>query len=74
VVLYQVDERIAPASDPGRNLTHLRESLGDRPAEVIAMPVDDPDQADAAARYDALLPERFDLVISVSAPTGTPPP
>jgi 6-phosphogluconolactonase/glucosamine-6-phosphate isomerase/deaminase len=74
VVLYQVDERIAPAGDPDRNLTHLRESLGDRPAKVIAMPVDDPDQADAAARYDALLPERFDLVISVSAPTGTPPP
>jgi 6-phosphogluconolactonase len=62
VVVYQVDERIAPAADPDRNVTHLRESLGEAPAEVIAMPVNDPDQADAAARYGARLPERFDLV------------
>ena len=39
VVLYQVDERVAPDGDPARNLTHLRESLGDAPAEVRAMPV-----------------------------------
>jgi 6-phosphogluconolactonase len=70
VVLYQVDERIAPAADPDRNLTHLRESLGEAPAEVIAMPVDDPDQADAAARYGALLPERFDLVHLGLGPDG----
>jgi 6-phosphogluconolactonase len=70
VVLYQVDERIAPAADPDRNLTHLRESLGEAPAEVIAMPVNDPDQADAAARYGALLPERFDLVHLGLGPDG----
>jgi 6-phosphogluconolactonase len=70
VVLYQVDERIASAGDPGRNLTHLRESLGEAPAEVIAMPVDDPDQADAADRYGALLPERFDLVHLGLGPDG----
>ena len=27
VVLFQVDERVAPAGDADRNLTHLRESL-----------------------------------------------
>jgi 6-phosphogluconolactonase len=25
--IFQVDERVAPAGDPDRNLTHLRESL-----------------------------------------------
>ncbi|MDT5024967.1 MAG: 6-phosphogluconolactonase [Micromonosporaceae bacterium] len=70
VVLYQVDERIAPAADPDRNLTHLRDSLGGAPAEVIAMPVNDSDQADAAARYGALLPERFDLVHLGLGPDG----
>ena len=30
VHVVQVDERIAPAGDPDRNLTHLRESLLDR--------------------------------------------
>lgn len=70
VVLYQVDERIAPAGDPDRNLTHLRESLGEAPAEVIEMPVDHPDPAGAAARYGALLPERFDLVHLGLGPDG----
>ena len=27
VHVFQIDERIAPAGDPDRNLTHLRESL-----------------------------------------------
>ena len=36
VVIYQVDERVAPDGDPARNLTHLRASLGDAPAEVRA--------------------------------------
>jgi 6-phosphogluconolactonase len=66
----RVDERIAPAADPDRNLTHLRDHLGEAPAEVIAMPVNDPDQADAAARYSALLPERFDLVHPGLGPDG----
>jgi 6-phosphogluconolactonase len=70
VVLYQVDERIAPAADPDRNLTHLRESLGETPAKVIAMPVNDPYQTDAASRYGALLPERFDLVHLGLGPDG----
>jgi len=70
VVLYQVDERIAPAADPDRNLTHLRDSLGQAPAEVIEMPVNDPDQAGAAVRYGAVLPERFDLVHLGLGPDG----
>src|SRR5580692_6322093 len=62
VVLYQVDERVAAEGDPDRNLTHLRDSLGDAKAEVIAMPVNDAGLDAAADRYAALLPDRFDLV------------
>jgi 6-phosphogluconolactonase len=55
VQLVQVDERIAPAGDPDRNLTHLRESLlanAPLPAEQIhAMPVEETDLAAAARRY-----------------------
>jgi 6-phosphogluconolactonase len=61
-VLYQVDERIAPNGDPDRNLTHLQESLDGAPAEVHAMPVEDPDPEAAAAAYAVELPQRFDLV------------
>ena len=61
VHLLQVDERIAPAGDPDRNLTHLRESLLDRvplpPEQVHAMPVESPDPEVAAARYAATLRE-----------------
>jgi 6-phosphogluconolactonase len=53
--VVQVDERIAPAGDPDRNLTHLRESLlanAPLPAEQIhAMPVDEADLQAAARRY-----------------------
>jgi 6-phosphogluconolactonase len=55
VHVVQVDERIAPAGDPDRNLTHLRESLianAPLPAEQIhAMPVEEPDLQAAASRY-----------------------
>jgi 6-phosphogluconolactonase len=70
VVLYQVDERVAPAGDPARNLTHLRESLGDAPAEVRAMPVEDEDLEAGAVAYAALVPERFDLVHLGLGPDG----
>ncbi len=70
VVLYQVDERVAPDGDPARNLTHLRESLGDAPAEVRAMPVDAADLDAAAASYADLLPDRFDLVHLGLGPDG----
>ncbi|MGW0998770.1 6-phosphogluconolactonase [Streptomyces sp. NPDC002520] len=70
VAVFQVDERVAPDGDPDRNLTHLRESLGAAPAEVIAMPVNDADLDAAAAAYGRSLPERFDLVHLGLGPDG----
>lgn len=70
VVLYQVDERCAPADDPDRNLAHLRDALAGRPARIEAMPVEDPDLDAAADRYAASLPERFDLVHLGLGPDG----
>jgi 6-phosphogluconolactonase len=70
VVLYQVDERVARAGDPDRNLTHLRAALGSAPAEVRAMPVEDDDLEAAADRYGADLPERFDLLHLGLGPDG----
>src|SRR6185436_21175478 len=53
VHVVQVDERVAPAGDPDRNLTHLRESLLARaplrPEQILAMAVEAAD-LDAAAR------------------------
>ena len=61
VHLLQVDERVAPAGDPIRNLTHLAESLfAPEPISrqsVHAMPVEAPDLEAAAARYAQLLRE-----------------
>jgi 6-phosphogluconolactonase len=70
VVIYQVDERIAPAGDPTRNLTHLEESLGARRPTIVAMPVNDEDLNEAAASYARQLPERFDLVHLGLGPDG----
>src|ERR1700741_4214897 len=51
----QVDERVAPAGDPDRNLTHLRESLLEhaplRPEQIHAMPVEASDLEAAGAQY-----------------------
>lgn len=69
-VIWQVDERVLPAGDPGRNLTHLHESLGAHAARVRPMPVEDADLASAAARYAAELPQRFDLVHLGLGPDG----
>jgi 6-phosphogluconolactonase len=61
VHLVQVDERVAPAGDPDRNWTHVRESLLDkvplRPNQAHAMPVEAPDLEAAAARYAQVLGE-----------------
>lgn len=70
VDLFQVDERVAPDGDPDRNLTHLRESIGDAPARVHPMPVNDVDLDKAAAAYAATLPARFDLVHLGLGPDG----
>ena len=61
VHVVQVDERVAPAGDPDRNLTHLRESLLEhaplRPEQIHAMPVESPDLEAAAKRYAMTLQE-----------------
>ncbi len=62
--VVQVDERVAPAGHPDRNLTHLRESLLEHsgvlnsqpvcrllPERVYPMPVAETDLALAASRY-----------------------
>jgi 6-phosphogluconolactonase len=55
VHVYQVDERVAPAGDPDRNLTHLRESLLQHaplpPEQIHAMPVEASDLEAAARHY-----------------------
>ena len=59
--VVQVDERIARAGDPDRNLTHLRESLLEhaplRPDQIHAMPVEASDLEAAAKRYALTLRE-----------------
>jgi len=61
VHILQVDERVAPAGDPDRNLTHLRESLLEhaplRPDQIHPMPVEQPDLQAAAAAYAQTLHE-----------------
>ena len=57
--IFQIDERLAPAGHPDRNLTHLRESLLQhaplRPEQIHAMPVEADDLEAAAARYASAL-------------------
>jgi 6-phosphogluconolactonase len=61
VHVVQVDERVAPAGDPDRNLIQLRESLLEHtslPSEQLyAMPVESSDLRAAAMRYAATLRE-----------------
>ena len=80
VHVVQVDERVAPAGHPDRNLTHLRESLLEhaplRPDHVYPMPVESPDIARAAGEYAAALqavagsPPVLDLVHLGLGPDG----
>jgi 6-phosphogluconolactonase len=61
VHVYQVDERVAPAGDPDRNLTHLQESLLQHtpllPEQIHAMPVESTDLPAAATQYALTLRE-----------------
>ncbi|HUK82904.1 MAG TPA: 6-phosphogluconolactonase [Verrucomicrobiae bacterium] len=50
VHVVQVDERVAPAGDPDRNLTHLRKCLPEQ-VQIYAMPVEESDLEAAAKRY-----------------------
>ena len=59
VQVVQVDERVAPAGDPDRNLTHLRESLIQHaplpPEQIHAMPVEEEDLEAGVSNYARLL-------------------
>src|SRR5215470_10867963 len=80
VHLVQVDERVAPAGDPDRNLTHLLESLREidslRSDHIHAMPVEAPDLESAASQYATVLnqiagsPAVLDLVHLGLGPDG----
>lgn len=80
VHLFQVDERIAPAGDPDRNLTHLQESLLAHvvvPAgnvHAMAVEADDPEAAARAYAADlariAGTPAVLDLIHLGLGPDG----
>jgi len=80
VHLVQVDERIAPAGDADRNLSHLRDSLLDHAplprAQVHAMPVEARNLQAAAEQYAADLariagtPPVLDLIHLGLGPDG----
>lgn len=80
VHLAQVDERVAPAGHPDRNLTHLQESLLENaplpPDQLYAMPVESPDLEAGAKEYAQVLqkiagaPPIFDLVHLGLGPDG----
>jgi 6-phosphogluconolactonase len=80
VHIVQVDERVAPAADPDRNLAHLRASLLDHaplpPDHIHAMPVEAADLDRAAEQYALTLrdvagsPPMLDLVHLGLGPDG----
>jgi 6-phosphogluconolactonase len=61
VHVFQIDERVAPAGHPDRNLTHLRESFLQhaplRPEQIHAMPVEAADLQAATIQYALVLRE-----------------
>lgn len=61
VTVFQVDERVAPDGDAGRNVRLLAPLIACG-ATVMAMPVTAPDLEAAARAYGVSLPARFDAV------------
>jgi 6-phosphogluconolactonase len=71
IEIFQVDERVAPAGSPERNLTHLVESLSiGAQGSIRPMPVSDDDLEAAADRYAASLPDALDLAHLGLGPDG----
>lgn len=71
IEIFQVDERVAPAGSPERNLTHLVESLSiGAQGSIRPMPVTDDDLEAAADRYAASLPDALDLAHLGLGPDG----
>ena len=69
--IFQVDERVAPAGDDERNLTHLIESLSiGAQGSIKPMPVTDEDLEAATARYAESLPARLDIAHLGIGPDG----
>jgi 6-phosphogluconolactonase len=69
--IFQVDERVAPAGDDQRNLTHLVESLSiGAQGSIRPMPVTAEDLEAAADRYAESLPEAIDLAHLGIGPDG----
>jgi 6-phosphogluconolactonase len=80
IEIFQVDERVAPADSPERNLTHMRESLLGRvplpPGNLHPMPVEESGLEAAAVNYAGILervagaPPVLDLVHLGLGPDG----
>lgn len=79
VQIVQVDERIAPAGDPDRNLTHLRESFAHArlsASHILPMPVESSNLQAACVQYAQSLqviagsPPVLDLVHLGLGPDG----
>ena len=68
--IFQVDERVVPASSDLRNLTHLQASLAGTDATIHPMDVESDDLEGAARRYSEELPARFDLIHLGLGPDG----